>query len=328
MHDTITKYEDGIWQVKVPLPFPLQWVNAYVIIGGEGGITLIDPGLHTSAGVDRWEEARRKIGFQWSDVVSIVLTHHHPDHYGLAGWMQERTGAPVLMSDEAWHQARMLWSEEMTASTSSALLAMFAAHGLPRDKHAAMREHLDSFIPLVSPQPAGIRAVSYGERVLLGDTIYEAIHTPGHASGHLSFYHAESGRLFCGDHVLPRISPNVSLLPFGDEDPLGTYLDSLRQAQRLPVKLAFPGHRDPFPHYNERVGAILEHHQERLEQIRTLMAEPRTGYEVCLALFGDQLSMHQLRFALSETLAHLVYLELRGIVKRVESADSTTFVSV
>jgi glyoxylase-like metal-dependent hydrolase (beta-lactamase superfamily II) len=318
--NTIIDRGDGIWQVKVPLPFPLLWVNAYVVRSTSGAVDVVDPGLRTDAAEARWAEALETIGFAWSDVRSILLTHHHPDHYGLAGWMQGLTGAPVLMSEEARSSAEALWGPESRGGTAEATLALFARHGYPDAERPAMRAHLDGFVGMVSPQPepARVETIAYGARIRLGDAAYEALHTPGHAGGHLSFWNEGEQRLFCGDHVLPGITPNVSLLPFGDDNPLATYLASLDDAERLPVETALPGHREPFAHYADRVRAIRAHHEERLRKMEALLATPRTGYEVCRASFGDKLSVHQLRFALAETIAHLVYLERQGRATRAE----------
>ncbi|MFH5182184.1 MBL fold metallo-hydrolase [Paenibacillus sp. TAB 01] len=89
-----TLYHEHIYQLKVPLPFPLRWVNSY-LIRGSGGYTLIDPGLHTETSVQFWEAALHSLHIDYRDIEQIVLTHHHPDHYGLTGWFQERSGAPV-----------------------------------------------------------------------------------------------------------------------------------------------------------------------------------------------------------------------------------------
>ncbi|WP_274363837.1 MBL fold metallo-hydrolase [Paenibacillus thermotolerans] len=304
---TVIDLGEGIVQIKVPLPFPLLWVNAYAVRGTDGW-TVIDPGLRTPQAEERWEEAASSIGLEWKDVTCIVLTHHHPDHYGMTGWMQERSKAPVYCTGEARRQAESLWGEK-AEETASAILDLFTAHGLPGELAGPMRDHLHGFIAWVSPQPADFRTIRPGDTFRIGDANYEALLTEGHAAGHLSFLNRENGRIFCGDHVLPGITPNVSYIPGGDMNPLRTFLLSLAETEKLPVSEALPGHRDPFRHYAERCAAIRKHHDERLERMKALRELSPDAYAICRSLFGDKLSVHQLRFALSETIAHLIYME-------------------
>lgn len=319
MMQHVIEYEGGIVQVKVPLPFPLRWVNAY-IIKGSGGYTVIDPGLHTEEAEQCWNEALQGRGIQYKDIERIVLTHYHPDHYGLAGWMQERTGAPVLMSCLGYRLAQLLWGKGTTMT--EALTAVFAEHGMDRDMCAAMAAHMDGFVPQVSPQP-NVTFLEPGDKVNLGDELYEAIHTPGHAAGHLCLYNAEERRMFCGDHVLPQISPNVSWMPGVEDNPLASFLTSLQEVARLPVDRAFPGHREPFASFTERALELALHHEERLELMLGRLGEPISANTLCLSVFGERLTVHQLRFALAETLAHLVYLEGEGRAVRERAADGT-----
>ncbi|MCZ8513299.1 MBL fold metallo-hydrolase [Paenibacillus filicis] len=317
LHPSVTRHEE-VLQVKVPLPFPLRWVNSY-LLRGKDGWTLIDPGLRTDAAEALWDEALAACGIAAGDIARIVLTHHHPDHYGLAGWFQMRSGAPVLLSADGLEQARRLWGggQPMTEQ----LLALFREHGLPAELALPMREHMDGFVPSVSPQPE-VTPLAAGETVRLGDDVYEAIATPGHAAGHLCLYRAETETMFCGDHVLPQISPNVGYLPGGiDENPLASYLESLQRISRYAVKRAFPGHREPFGHLTQRALELIRHHDERLEAMRSLLDSPLTAYEVCRLAFGERLTLHQLRFALSETLAHLIWLREAGKVQAEADED-------
>jgi glyoxylase-like metal-dependent hydrolase (beta-lactamase superfamily II) len=309
-------HSETITQVKVPLPFPLRWVNSY-LIQGSAGFTLIDPGLHTPEAEELWLAVLAERGIAYEHIEQIVLTHHHPDHYGMAGWFQERTGAPVLLSETGWQQAQLLWGPEQPMS--ALLLELFARHGLDAAGLEAMTKHMDSFVPFVSPQPQ-ITLLREGA-VRLGDRTYEAIETPGHAAGHLIFYDAEAAVIFCGDHVLPQISPNVSFLPQVEVNPLGAYLRSLRDISRLEVKMAYPGHREPWSGFGARAAELICHHEERLALMETHLHQPQTSYEVCRATFGDKLSTHQLRFALSETIAHLVFLELDGRIVNKHPQD-------
>ncbi|MDQ1912347.1 MBL fold metallo-hydrolase [Paenibacillus sp. GD4] len=321
---TWVRHEDVV-QVKVPLPFPLRWVNSYLLEGPEG-FTLIDPGLRTAEAEQHWEAALSELGVAFTDIERIVLTHHHPDHYGLAGWFQQRSGgAPVLLSGTGLKQARLLWGDGQPMTEQ--LLALFQRHGLPAELAPQLREHMDGFVPSVSPQPQ-VTLVQAGETVRLGGAPYAAIETPGHAAGHLMFYAADSRKLFCGDHVLPQISPNVSYLPGGiDENPLASYMASLEQVSRLDVSLAFPGHREPFSHFAARALELVRHHEERLGLMKAQLAEAKSAYQVCRDTFGDRLSLHQLRFALAETLAHLIWLREAGQVRETEAEGQARFIA-
>jgi glyoxylase-like metal-dependent hydrolase (beta-lactamase superfamily II) len=296
-------------QVKVPLPFSLRWVNSYLLKGPDG-YTLIDPGLRTEDAEKHWDAALTELGIAATDIERIVLTHHHPDHYGMAGWFQLRSGAPVLLSGTGLMQARRLWGDGQPMTEQ--LLSLFRLHGLPAELASPLREHMDGFVPSVSPQPQ-VTVVQAGETVRLGGQPYVSIETPGHAAGHLCFYRAETREMFCGDHVLPQISPNVSYLPGGiDENPLASYLASLEQVSRMDVAMAYPGHREPFTTFSKRAEELIRHHGERLALMRAQLAEGKTAYQVCRDTFGDRLTLHQLRFAIAETLAHLIWLREAG----------------
>ncbi|TXK84677.1 MBL fold metallo-hydrolase [Paenibacillus sp. N3.4] len=320
--DIVTQHTDQIAQVKVPLPFPLRWVNAY-LIQGSNGYTVIDPGLRTADAEALWLKVLQERGIEFRHVEQIVLTHHHPDHYGMAGWFQERTGAPVLLSETGLRQVQLLWGPEQPMS--ALLLELFAQHGFPQAGLEEMTKHMVSFVEMVSPQPE-VTLLREGP-VRLGDRVYEAMETPGHAAGHLIFYDAEAEVVFCGDHVLPQISPNVSFLPQVEENPLGAYLASLQEISRLPVKMAYPGHREPWSSFGARADELVRHHQERLALMESQLSTPLSAYEVCHATFGDRLSIHQMRFALSETIAHLVLLEDEGRIGKIDpNANLTQYV--
>ncbi len=254
----------------------------------------------------------RKHGIFPEDIRRIVLTHQHPDHYGLAGWFQERSGAPVLMSGLSHSYAVRMWGEERTMGQEWSEL--FAAHGMPEELLEQVGTHLESFVSQVSPQPE-VGYLPLEGTIRLGGRDWEIIHTPGHASGHLCFYNRELRHIICGDQVLPDITPNVSVIP-GDPDrnPLQSFLNSLKRLSRCEVEMAFPGHRNPFSRFAERIMELNSHHTSRLAELESWLEQPQQAYTLCARMFGKrtQSSIHQLRFAMSETLAHLFYLEAAG----------------
>jgi glyoxylase-like metal-dependent hydrolase (beta-lactamase superfamily II) len=305
-----------IIQVKAPLPFPLRWVNSY-IIRGEKGLTIIDPGLHTVETEAVWEETFTHYGFAFSEVEQIVLTHYHPDHYGIAGWLQDRCGGiPVWISQEGFEQAMRLWGDGQPLT--SEIAELFIKHGMDKTLvHEQLIPHMHDFIAWVSPQPQ-VSFIPYEKNFRMGDRWFEPIVTAGHAEGHLCFYDAERQEMFCGDHVLPQISPNVSYIPRADGNPLETFLVSLEKINQYKVVKAYPGHREPFDTFNLRVLELIAHHEDRLEKMAAQLTEPKHVYQLSLDFFGDQLSIHQMRFAMAETLAHVIYLQEKGQIKQQE----------
>ncbi len=314
MKSSIVRISEEIMQVKVPLPFPLRWVNSYLLRGTDGW-TLLDPGIHTQEAVQFWQSGLKHAGIALSEIRQIVLTHHHPDHYGLSGWFQQQCEVPVLISRSGLEQTELLWGERRTLT--DALMDVFIKNGLEAGETGPMREHMEAFIPLVSPPPQ-LTVVDHGQRVDLGILDCMAIETAGHAKGHLSFWHESGQKLFCGDHLLPQISPNISFLPGIDDNPLASFLDGLQLLAELPSREVYPGHREPFADAAGRARELAAHHEERLDRFLSLMDTPKTAYTLCREMFGSRLSLHQLRFALAETIAHLVYLEQKGSAMQEE----------
>lgn len=316
----VSEWENGWLQVKVPLPYSLKWVNAY-LLPEEKGWTLIDPGLHTEEIEAFWIAILSERNIGWEDIQSIVVTHHHPDHYGLTGWFQQKTGASVRMSRIALNNAIRLWGEN--EAFSGELTEAFLRHGLAEELKDDMQAHMSGFRDKVSPQPFDPLIIAPGERIVMGGTEWEIYGGEGHAPGHLIFYDPVGRRLLCGDQVLPDISPNIGWMPGGDPDPLASFLSGLQELRHLDVRTVYPGHRNPFPQYRQRIDELLEHHERRLKKMLELIGdEERSAFEVCELLFGARLrsNTHNLRFALAETIAHLVRLENSGLADRLEFA--------
>jgi glyoxylase-like metal-dependent hydrolase (beta-lactamase superfamily II) len=297
---------EEIVAVPLPLPFPLKWITAYVFVGSYG-ISIVDTGLHTPESLQTWEQAFAENGWRWEQVDKIVLTHYHPDHFGLAGTLQQKTGAPVYISELDWEQAQLFWSR--TSSYHERMTRFFAQHGMEERFVQQLPAHLAGFHKWVEPHPQ-VSFLRDGDRIELGDRVYEVIHTPGHADGHLSFYDPERKWLIGGDVLLPKITPNISLWPGCNPNPLAEYLQTLKKLKTIEVKQVFPAHGAVFTNYQERIGQIEQHHEHRLNKIlKFLEINGRVNaWQVCTDLFGTNLTIHNLRFAFSETLAHLEYL--------------------
>lgn len=311
----------GIYRVTLPLPFRLNHVNCYAVRGTRGW-WLVDAGLQREATTAGWQRFFDEQSIKPSDIKGIYLTHFHPDHYGCAGWLQNHTGAPVYIG--AIDAGRVVHYWKSGNSMLTALNSLFKDNGMPED---ICRETIGSagkLIRYTSPH-AELTALQPGQKVMIGDFEYQVILTPGHTDGHVCYYNPAEGVLLSGDHLLPEISSNISLWPQmgADPDPLANFLKSIAAIRSLNCKLALPAHGQPFSAIEERISQLEAHHQARLQEIKNCTGQGANAYQVCRQVFRQDLSYHELRFAMAETLAHLVYLLYIGELERfsIEGID-------
>jgi glyoxylase-like metal-dependent hydrolase (beta-lactamase superfamily II) len=293
----------GIRRLTFPLPLGIDHVHCYLLPGTDGW-TLVDTGLGLPDAAERWEPVLSELD---GPVARIVVTHFHPDHAGGGEDAQALTGARVYQGARDYEQCERVWGR---ADWSERLADYLRAHGLPEPLADELRHEARLFAPF-------IRFARDPERLQEGDEVdgWEVLELPGHADGHICIL--RDGVLVAGDHLLQKITPTVGLYPDSRPDPLGDYLASLRRTVELAPRLALPGHHGVVSDPAGRAREILEHHRRRLEETAAALgAEPRSAYEVSLALFGAGLDASGRRFALAETLAHLERLVLEGQARR------------
>lgn len=286
-----------VTQVTIPLPFRLDHVHCF-LAEGEKGWTIIDTGLNNKVTRDIWNPIIEK-----HDVNDIVLTHYHPDHFGYAGTLQALTGADVWMTQMDELAGTTYWEP----GSLQFLKGNYDACGIIDDKASALSSDEISFITQVKPYPTVNHHLEEGMKICFGKYEYEVILTPGHSDGLITLYNKENSVLFSTDHILPRISPNISYWFRGINNPLDAFFTSLKKIQKLDVEYVIPSHGTPFKNANKRIVELLDHHQDRLNEVYENMKEPITVNTACNVLFKN-LSIHESRFAVGETLAHLEYL--------------------
>jgi glyoxylase-like metal-dependent hydrolase (beta-lactamase superfamily II) len=303
---------EGVHQLKLPVPFPLKFIASYLVEGRDGW-TVIDPGFDYPPAREIWESEAKRMGLDLDrDVTRIIVTHLHPDHIGLARWLEGRSGASVFMLEEEIANARYVWDP---SRGSEAFVKYMTRHGMDPETAGATAGTTrlgvrlpERFVPL---QPE--------DRIELGGSEARVIHTPGHSDFHFILHDEARQLLYAGDHLLLKITPNIGLWPYTAPRPLKSYLDSIGSLRGLDVDLVFPGHGPLFHDLDGRIEELILHHEERLTVMHEVLGdEPATAFEIACHVFPDDLTDHQLRFALAETLAHLEHLVDDGRAERLD----------
>ncbi|WP_080873068.1 MBL fold metallo-hydrolase [Oceanobacillus timonensis] len=298
--------ELGIKRVTLALPFRLNHVNCF-IAEETNGYKILDTGLHNENTAKVWEKE-----LAGKRVTDIIVSHYHPDHFGYAGKMQEKTNARVWMPEIDLQAALQAWEKPFLEK----LKANYYRAGIPEDISEALAENTAAFAPLVTPYPKVESTLKEGETLQFGKYAYEIIHTPGHSDGLVTFYNRENNVLLSTDHILPKITPNISYWFHGNPNPLENYLNSLKKIKKLDVEWVIPSHGEPFQDASKRISEIEAHHAERLSSLKEMLQTGLTVYETMEKLFPKKLAVHDTRFAVGETVAHLEYLRLAGECER------------
>lgn len=309
----------GVWKITLPIPFPLRTVNVYALVDADGWV-LVDAGMGTPEAREAFAAGLERADLRVDNLKGIVLTHHHPDHIGLSGELQEESGATVYMHPIDERSVRIIWEGTMPERFGR-VSSFFRQHGLERTElwYTQADPKAVRTILRVPPHEA-FTLVEDGEyRVLAGER-YRVIWVPGHADGQIVLFRERDGVFIAADHVLPRITPNVGLYSEHDRlNPLGDYLASLRKVEDLPASVVLPGHGEPFTDLAGRVREIIQHHHDREEQILALLRErPQHAAEITRQMFPSRrIQSHEaLRMAVAEILAHLEHMRSAGRVEQ------------
>ena len=312
----------GLLWARIALPFRLDHVNIYMIEDGDGW-AVVDTGIANQPTRDAWEAlvagplAGRRL-------TRLIVTHYHPDHIGLAGWLCERFSMPLLASETCYLGCLNI-SLSPGAMEAEHYSDFYRLHGMSDETAARVSTNGHNYLRMVSPLPPTFQRVVAGDELVIGSRRFEVLSGDGHAPEQLMFYAPEEKLFLAADQVLAKITPNISVWAVDpDGDPLGLYLRSLRMLkERLPADVfVLPGHQMPFHGLHRRCDELAAHHEERCGMIAAACAEgPRSVAELVPVIFPRPLDPHQLSFAFSEVHAHVNYMIRRRDLAWISSPD-------
>ena len=318
----ITEVAPGVLWFRLKLPFALNHVNIY-LIEDDGGWLVLDTGLATDDGRNGWDAIMHG-PLDGQRLTAMLVTHFHPDHVGLAGWLAERYGLQLRMTrtEYLFHlQARQPGGD----MRGEAHRDFYRVHGLEPEATNLVLTRGHTYLRRTTLAPPVYKRVRHGDTQRVGGREFDLLTGGGHAVEQAMLYRPKDRLFFAADQVIAKISPNVSVHPMEpDQDALGTYLTDLK-ALRDAVEgdvLVLPGHGLPFYGLHDRIDELMAHHEQRCGLIAKACAErPLTVTDLLPHVFDRALDPHQMGFAFGEVLAHVNYMQGRGELREVQAND-------
>lgn len=317
---------DGVFWLRMPLPFSLNHINLWVLDDGDGW-AIVDTGLNAPNCKDIWRGlfAGAMAG---RPVTRVIVTHYHPDHLGLAGWLTHKWNVPLEIARAEFLLARTL-TLDVAEAPPQAAIDFYARSGWPDEAVARLKEQSwGRFGRALSRLPLGYQRIADGDVLTIGGRAWRVVTGSGHSPEHSCLVCDEAGLMISGDQVLPRITSNVSVYPTEPRgNPLAEWLASLDKLETLDAGLrVLPAHNEPFERLHVRTEQLRADHMKKLDALDTLLADgPRTAFECFGTLFGRPIKPDEIMMATGEALAHLHWLEREGRAQRLADAEVDRF---
>lgn len=326
---TVTEVAPGILWTRIPLPFRLNHVNIY-LIEDQDGWAILDTGIGDEVTRAAWE-ALIAGPLAGKRLTRLIVTHFHPDHIGLAGWLCERFDLPLLTSQTAYLGCLNV-SLSPGALDAKPYHDFYARHGLDPVTTARVGSDGHRYLKMVTKLPPTFTRVVAGDTLTIGGRNFSVLSGDGHAPEQLMLHCRSENVFLSADQVIAKITPNVSVWAVDPEgDPLGLYLRSLASiARQIPADaLVLPGHQMPFQGLHERCRELTAHHNDRCDRIvAACWHKPHSVADLVPVLFPRPLDPHQLGFAFSEVHAHVNYMLRSGKLRQHSDSDRTLRVTV
>ena len=311
----------GVLWLRMPLFAALPWINVWAIADRDGW-TIVDTGLKTPATITAWQSAfSQALGA--APVTRVVVTHMHPDHCGMAGWIAERFKAPLWMSRLEYLTCRLMAADTGRVAPADGV-AFYRAAGWDEAALDRYKTKFGSFGEMIYPLPESYRRIADRDSLRIGAYEWRVVVGSGHSPEHACLYCPQLQLLISGDQVLPRISSNVSVYPTEpDANPLDDWLSSLAAVKNeVPDDvLVLPAHNSPFRGLHARIDELLESHRAALARLESALATPQRAVDVFAALFARPINPGVLGMATGEAVAHLNYLSHSGRAIRELDGD-------
>ncbi|WP_069298927.1 MBL fold metallo-hydrolase [Neptunicoccus sediminis] len=310
----------GIKWLRLPLPMKLDHVNVYALDDGDGWC-IIDTGFYSKRMVATWKKiVTETLGDK--PVTRVLITHHHPDHVGMAGWLQTHHQAELVATRTSWLFARMLLLDAQETPPPETIAFYESADMEPRLLRERSTQKPFNYADIVHPMPLGFRRIQEGDTLTIGARTFDVRIGNGHAPEHATLWSRDDNIVIAGDQILPGISPNLGVYATEPEaDPVQGWLEACERFADIAREDHFvlPGHKLPFTGLPARMRQLIDNHHHALDRLLDHLETPATASQCFLPLFKRKIGDGEYGLALVESIAHLNHLHQQGKITRTRN---------
>jgi glyoxylase-like metal-dependent hydrolase (beta-lactamase superfamily II) len=303
----------GVLWLRLPLPFRLDHVNVHLIEDGPGWAVL-DTGIADARSKEIWQAVLAG-PLAGRALTRLIVTHYHPDHVGLAGWLARRHDLELWMPRPEYMFSLALQFAPADLGAES-WRPFYRRHGLDEvaiDRVLGRGHH---YLRSTTGVPGTYHRIQHGDTLDIGGRRFQVLTGGGHSLEQAMLCCPAERLFFAADQVIAKISPNVSVTAMEpDANALGIYLRSLANLRRAipPDVLVLAGHGLPFEGLPHRIDELIAHHAARCALIGESCRElPHTAAELVPLVFPRPLDEHQTGFAFGEIMAHINHMLAQG----------------
>ncbi|WP_337860380.1 MBL fold metallo-hydrolase [Ferroplasma sp.] len=310
---------NSVKKLTVPIEIrALKTANIYHVSGDYNYI--VDTGMSENA----YNEIKNSIDLSKIDM--CIITHLHIDHIGGALYLNRYNNIPAYISKSDYDSIKYM--TDNLSEYSIEFKNLMLSNGVPEELYSRITEGnmAIKFIDYYASLDLNIL-----KNIEMKDT--EIIDVPGHSPGSIAIYLKDIRAMMTGDHVLGNITPNISIY-MNNVDYLGMYIESLKKIRNYQVDIAYPGHRDNFTNFSERIDQIIEHHNRRMDSLSANLKDWKNAFSVASSIEWsrgrklENMNYMEKNFAIVETIAHLIHMERTGRIESKNAGETVLYHAV
>lgn len=317
----ISKLAEGLHLLRQPMMHNPDHINCY-LIEGDNGLTIVDSGIPSEDSFKNWQKLLDS-PLAAKGVERIYLTHGHPDHVGGVKWLQEHTGAPIVMPEAEVDAVQRMWRG--ASDNRDSVAEFFSDWGVPVEMMGGVHAIQDGFkYGCPDLDELNIETFSEGFSMKIGKRIWKTVNGYGHTPHNAALFCEEDGIMLSGDQILPSIFPNISIWWGSELNPLKSYLDSTEKFKEEAIRVVYPAHGGALEDINHRIDVIRNFHQIRLDRTLNYLAEaPQNAYDAIPAVLNKKQNMMMISLLAGQVFAIFNYLEDLGLIVKVSDKPYT-----